>query len=601
MQYPLTTAPLEAAQNPEWRSFLGFKTWSKPMRWVVALTVILLLGEALPAKRFFTNPSHYLPLHSALEFVSMAVSAMIFSLAWSLRRQLGKPHLMLLGCGFLAVSLVDFAHTLSYAGMPMWITPSGAEKAINFWLAGRLIAALVLLGVAFQSPKPWSSTLYWSAVLAAISLSVLIWWFGLLHANQLPHTFIPGQGLTAFKVACEYGLMGLYALAAVLLYQKGRRSHDTDLLWLAAAAWVQGLAEMFLTLYLDVTDLFNLLGHVYKMVAYLMVYQAVFVSGVRVPYRQMRELAQLLKETEQMGNVGGWSFNIDTGVQTWTDEVYAIHEVEPTFQPTVANGIAFYTPKSRGVIERVVQRAVEQGEPFDVELQLTTAKGHLRSVHVIGKADLAQRRVYGFFQDVTERKQMEEQVRHLALHDTLTHLPNRRMLNDRLSQTMAASQRSGRFGAVMVLDLDNFKPINDLHGHLVGDLLLLEVAQRLIHCVREVDTVARFGGDEFVVLLGELDTDLAISTTEARAIAEKIRLALAQTYVLTVTKPDQADTTVTHRCTASIGVLMFLGHGVHQDALLKWADAAMYQAKAAGRNSVLFYKVECPALNKLSN
>ena len=600
MQQPLTTAPLEAAQNPGWRLLLGFKTWSKPMRWVVALTLLLLLGEALPAKRFFTHPANYLPLHSALEFVSMAVSAMIFSLAWSLRRQLGKPHLMLLGCGFLAVSLIDFAHTLSYAGMPEWITPSGAEKAINFWLAGRLIAALVLLGVAFQSPKPWSSSVYWGAVLAAMGLSVLIWWFGLWHADSLPHTFIPGQGLTAFKVACEYGLMGLYALAAVLLYLKGRRSHDTDLLWLAAAAWVQGLAEMFLTLYLDVTELFNLLGHVYKMAAYLMVYQAVFVSGVRVPYRQMRELAQLLKETEQMGNVGGWSFNIDTGVQTWTDEVYAIHEVGPTFQPTVENGIAFYTPKSRGVIEQAVKKMLERGEPFDVELEITTAKGHLRSVHAIGKADLAQRRVYGFFQDITERKHMEEQVRHLALHDALTHLPNRRMLTDRLSQTMAASQRSARFGAVMVLDLDNFKPINDLHGHWVGDLLLMEVAQRLLHCVREVDTVARFGGDEFVVLLGELDTDLAISTVEARAIAEKIRLALAQTYVLTVTKPGQADTTVTHHCTASIGVLMFLGHGVHQDALLKWADAAMYQAKAAGRNSVLFYQTDCPALNALS-
>lgn len=530
----------------------------------------------------------------------MAVSAMVFSLAWSLRRQSAKPHLMLLGCGFLAVSLVDFAHTLSYAGMPVWVTPSGAEKAISFWLAGRLIAALVLIGVAFQTPKRWSLAACWGAMLLALALSALIWWLGLWHADRLPRTFIPGQGLTTFKVACEYGLASLYALAAVLLYRKGRYLNDPDLLWLAAAAWVQGLAEMFFTLYLDVTDLFNLLGHVYKMVAYLMVYLAVFVSGVQVPYRQLRALAQLLKETEQMGKVGGWSFNIDSGVQTWTDEVYAIHEVEPTFQPTLDNGITFYTPASRIVLEQAVQQAVERGEPFDLELQMTTAKGHLRSVHAIGKADLAEHRVYGFFQDITERKEMEEQVRHLALHDALTHLPNRRMLTDRLNQTMAASQRSGRFGAVMVLDLDNFKPINDLHGHLVGDLLLLEVARRLMHCVREMDTVARFGGDEFVVLLGELDTDLAVSTAKAKSIAEKIRLSLAQTYELTVNKPGQADTTVTHHCTASIGVLMFLGHGVQQDELLKWADAAMYQAKTAGRNSVLFYKAECPALKMLS-
>ncbi|MBK9995527.1 MAG: PAS domain S-box protein [Saprospiraceae bacterium] len=130
---------------------------------------------------------------------------------------------------------------------------------------------------------------------------------------------------------------------------------------------------------------------------------------------------------------------------------------------------------------------------------------------------------YVISRDITERKRLEQQVHQMAYFDALTGLPNRRMLGDRLSQTMALSKRSGRHAAVMVLDLDNFKPLNDQHGHLVGDLLLVEVARRLLSCVRAVDTVARFGGDEFVVVLGELDVHKAESRAQAQLIAEKIR------------------------------------------------------------------------------
>jgi PAS domain S-box-containing protein len=119
----------------------------------------------------------------------------------------------------------------------------------------------------------------------------------------------------------------------------------------------------------------------------------------------------LLSETEKMGQVGGWEFNIDTGKQLWTEEIYHIHEVDLDYDPTVERGIQFYTPASRLVIERAVQRAVEQGEPFDLELEIITAKGNLRLVHAIGKADLEHRRVFGFFHDITMRKQAEKALR----------------------------------------------------------------------------------------------------------------------------------------------------------------------------------------------
>lgn len=197
----------------------------------------------------------------------------------------------------------------------------------------------------------------------------------------------------------------------------------------------------------------------------------------------------------------------------------------------------------------------------------------------------------GFNLDVTERKQMEEQVRQLAFYDPLTGLPNRRLLEDRLAQTMAASKRSGLYGALMFMDLDNFKPLNDAHGHAVGDLLLIEVAARLSAGLREVDTVARFGGDEFVVMLGELATDPAEAREQARLVAEKVRVRLAAPYHLAVVQADhESPTYVDHHCTASIGVLLFLNHVAEQADVLKWADLAMYQAKDAGRNRVCFYE-----------
>ncbi|OHC71491.1 MAG: hypothetical protein A3H93_20325 [Rhodocyclales bacterium RIFCSPLOWO2_02_FULL_63_24] len=193
------------------------------------------------------------------------------------------------------------------------------------------------------------------------------------------------------------------------------------------------------------------------------------------------------------------------------------------------------------------------------------------------------------FIDITERKRMEEQVRQLAFHDTLTQLPNRRLFSDRLRQTMAASKRSAQYGALMFLDLDDFKPLNDRHGHGVGDMLLIEAADRLKSCVREMDTVARFGGDEFVVMISELDVDRAESAAQAAIIADKIRHALSEPYRLTIRHQGVADTEIEHRCTASIGVALFIDHEASPDEILKWADAAMYQAKEAGRNSIRFY------------
>jgi diguanylate cyclase (GGDEF)-like protein len=143
----------------------------------------------------------------------------------------------------------------------------------------------------------------------------------------------------------------------------------------------------------------------------------------------------------------------------------------------------------------------------------------------------------------------------------------------------------------MFLDLDNFKPLNDHYGHAVGDLLLIEVATRLKSCVREADTVARIGGDEFVVELEQLDTDKKLSEKEAEATADKIRQLLAEPYVLKTTSGKGKESTVVHHCTASIGVVLFVGNEVAPEEILKRSDDAMYLAKDAGRNRVKFHEI----------
>lgn len=187
-----------------------------------------------------------------------------------------------------------------------------------------------------------------------------------------------------------------------------------------------------------------------------------------------------------------------------------------------------------------------------------------------------------------ERTQIEEQVQHLAFHDPLTGLPNRHLLSDRMDQARAAIKRSGRYAALMFLDLDNFKSLNDELGHDVGDLLLQEAALRIRACLRAVDTVARFGGDEFVVLLSELSADKVESTDQASLVAEKVRATLAAPYVLKVHNESNDEASIEHHCTSSIGLVLFNNQKGSAVDIVKWADMAMYQAKTAGRNRVQF-------------
>ena len=255
-----------------------------------------------------------------------------------------------------------------------------------------------------------------------------------------------------------------------------------------------------------------------------------------------------------------------------------------------------FTEEGVAVVKAMIQRRAQEeasGTPvgfLNFQVQHRCKDGRLIWGEAMSKTDRnAQGEIIGYHgitREITERKRLEEQVRQLAFHDPLTHLANRRLMLEHLDQAMSASKRSHHHGALLFLDLDNFKSLNDTHGHSVGDLLLIEVAERLKACVREADTVARFGGDEFVVLLCELDTQPAEASEQAIAVAEKIRIRLSDLYVLQAAPSGPATGTIEHQCTASIGVAIFRGRDESQSSVIDRADAAMYQAKKDGRNRI---------------
>ena len=268
------------------------------IRAVVALLVLLLLVMALPMLPGLQGVSHYLPLHMALETLAIVVAALTFGMAWSVRREQLPLNALLLGCAFLGVGLLDFSHMLSYSGMPDFITPNTSEKAIHYWLSARLLSALALLAVAWL---PWGSTATRSqATLMTAAVLVLV---AALHGlfflapHLLPVTFVPGGGLTSFKIAFEYTLMALYLAAAARLLWHMRRQRSFNASGLFAAACVMAQSEFFFTRYTGVTDIYNLTGHFYKVLAYAFLYRAVFVETVQRPYTLLRNSQRQLQAT----------------------------------------------------------------------------------------------------------------------------------------------------------------------------------------------------------------------------------------------------------------------------------------------------------------
>ncbi|WP_159098853.1 bifunctional diguanylate cyclase/phosphodiesterase [Aquabacterium olei] len=441
-----------------------------PYHLLIALVSILLIVWLWPIGVMLHHRDTLFPvsLHTLTEFGAIAVALLVFAVAWFAQSP-GQPgNVVLIGCGFLAVGLIDLGHTMSYKGMPVFVTPADPEKAIHFWLVARYVAAFTLLAAALRERPPITSA--WrrrAMLLAAFGGSALVYWVNLDRAHWWPRTFIDGQGLTPFKVVAEYGLIVVSGIAAWGFYRHGgARGGSYSNADLCTACLITILSELCFTLYANVNSVFSLLGHLYKIGAYAYIFRAIFVTSVRDPYQRL-----------------------------------------------------------------------------SVEVQ--------------------------------ERREAERRVEFLAYHDVLTQLPNRALARDRLVQAIADARRHHTVVALVFLDLDNFKTINDSLGHARGDALLQAVARSLVENVRESDTVCRQGGDEFLLILKGLPDVEAVGP-----IVSKLLEALSAPIDL-----DGVSLTTS----ASAGVAVWPSDGQDFDALLQCADTAMYRAKEEGRNGHRFF------------
>lgn len=309
--------------------------------------------------------------------------------------------------------------------------------------------------------------------------------------------------------------------------------------------------------------------------------------------RAFNQMSEALANSERSMRLAASIYQSNADAIVVTDENNLIVDVNPAFTAITGYTLNEVVGKNPRIMQSgkhdkefyqhmwqtILNEGYWQGEIWDKRKngEVYTKFAH---ISVLRRSDGSVYRHVAQFSDITEKKQKDELIFWQANYDSLTGLPNRRLLNDRLVHALATNKRSEDCGALMFLDLDKFKTLNDTLGHDYGDMLLVEVAKRIKSCVREVDTVARIGGDEFVVLLENLGSETKEATQIAAHIAENIRACLSAPYQLR----DR-----TYHSSPSIGVSLIYGNHESSDDLIKHADMAMYQAKESGRNAVRFF------------
>ncbi len=286
-----------------------------------------------------------------------------------------------------------------------------------------------------------------------------------------------------------------------------------------------------------------------------------------------------LNQAQRMSDMGSWEWNFVEDTLTWSDNIYRIFGLEPqAFTPTYAAFLEHVHPYDRELVSSSVDKALEKLTPYDIEHRILKKNGGIGYVREVGEVVLLKgkpTKMIGSVIDITSRHHSMEKMHHLAYHDALTDLANRTLLMDRLMILVARAKRDKLQFAVLFIDLDGFKEINDLFGHKEGDKVLQTVAAKLKFSTRTSDTVARIGGDEFVALIGDVT-----SRAEVEIVAEKILKGISMKYNNGV---------ASIHLTASIGIAIYPEEGTSTDELLTNADNAMYSAKFSGKNKVCFF------------
>ena len=549
---------------------------------LIGLLAMIQIASIIFLPLYQTRPwDEYLAIHSLLEIFTVVISLSIFFVTWGSPNREYSSNAILLISAFLGIGILDTAHFLSYPGMPDFLTPNVHNKSTNLWLAARLLAAAVLLyAIAIPSKAYLKRSSRYRLLAAVLLVTGMIFWVLIYHNARIPPMSIPGKGLTPLKVGIEWVIIALNIAAALLLLVRHQFYLPFNRTLLLAVVITMALSELFFTLYADFSDGFSLLGHLYKVIAYVFLYFAIFVETIKRPYEQIRKLSRAVEQSPESVVITNLNAEIE-----YVNEAF-IANTGYSYQEAIGqNPRILQTGKTPKETYDTLWKTLSSGQTWKGELINRRKDGsefvELATISPIRNGAGNVTHYVALKQDVTSIKEAEAYTSHLAFYDQLTDLPNRVLLLDRLQKSLLSSGRSKKYGAILFVDLDNFKNLNDTLGHDVGDQLLKQVSTRLLASVRETDMVARIGGDEFILLLEGLNEDIAKAAMVSELIAKKIL------------ENFQADFLIgqyTCQSTPSIGIALYSGHRFDTvEELLKQADLAMYEAKTAGRNMYRFF------------
>lgn len=548
---------------------------------LLALALPLLWWVSHSARLIVLNPNGFLFFHTAIELFAVVVAMLIFVTGYRAILSIRKNAVVLLGIMFLGVGLLDFMHLMSYLGMPDAVSPNSAHKSIFFWLTARLLGASALMVYVWMGVVSEVSNRRKRLTLAAMLLVVgTIGAFGLLWPQHVPALFVPGVGLTSLKIGLEWLGIAIHLVTLGVLWQRRQTLQRECFMALVFAAALSAVSALFFTLLgIDDKDAANAIGHAYKAAAYLYLFHATFNEALQRPLQRL-EVQHLREKMILSAAPDGVLWVASNGqILLANPAMETLSGYTP--QELVGQNVAIFLPehlrarhaesmrhhftaphtRAMGLMDLTLMRRNGQMQPVDIAL------GHWE--------DEGTPYAIAYIRDLTERKQFENSLKHQATHDELTGLPNRWLFRLQLDQALARAARSGLHVAVLFIDLDYFKTINDSFGHDTGDALLVQAGARMRSVLREHDTLARQGGDEFAVLLADLS-----SPDDAIGVANKLLASLKMAYFL----KDQDVYS-----SASVGVAFYPDDAHTSEALLRYADMAMYQAKANGRGAYAFY------------
>lgn len=688
----------------------------RPLSICFIAVIVMMFAFSLPPWSFYGGSlGLMLGVHLLLELFSIIVSILVVVVAWKTLDGSHQSTANILVYGFSVVAGVDLIHALSFEGMPIIWSQNSTEKAVFFWLSARSTELLTVALIA-ANVKLRGSRIVWLGL--GFFTICLLTYLGNYHLEVFPVMFVKGHGVTSFKVYFEYALCFGNLLLAGWFFLLSRRDANSQAINLALACFIIGIGELAFTKYVATSDFIIVLGHVYKLTAYIFVFRVAFQTGFSQPYNRLVISEQQFanKQSELSSLISALPVGIaqlDSKLRyRYTNQLYlnltntnqkqvidlAVSEVIPNqvFEQVDANmkmalegqkvefdysfksssgktvnhsnvivpsrdsegdingvlailidntectrilkellssqkeitelqlaldshAIVAITNKD-GVITRVndkfceisqysreeligcTHKLINSGEhpsSFFKDLWLTISAGHVWNGDICNRAKNGSiywvhttivplldesgkpNNYISIRADITSRKLAEQKATHMALHDSLTGLPNRNLMLQRLTLAIAQGNQIGQYGALLLLDIDHFKDINDTLGHLAGDELLRQVATRLKAAIGYEYTLARLGGDEFVVILENLGDMLDQASINANHVGNKILSAPTvpfhlEDHVLTITQ--------------SIGVTLFKQSEENTSELLKQADIALYKAKEEGRNRLCFYE-----------